>query len=386
MTSDLKKLTLHDLHVELGGKMVPFAGYEMPVQYPMGVMKEHLHVRAKAGLFDVSHMGQCFLKTTEVAHGSADAHEKVAKAIEQLVPGEIQKLKEGRMRYSVLLNDAGGVLDDLMITHMPGDDFQGWLYLVVNASMKSQDFALLQDKLGDIAELVIKDELALLALQGPSAVEVMAGFDDDFRTMPFMSSRVAQLGDVWCFVSRCGYTGEDGFEISVKHGDAEKLARALLAHEDVEPIGLGARDSLRLECGLCLYGHDMNPETSPVEANIEFAISKRRREEGDFPGAKRILAELKDGPKIRRVGIKPDGRAPAREHTEIQNLSGVKIGEITSGGFGPTAGGPVAMGYVEHCYQATGTKILLLVRGKEIPAEVVDMPVVPQNYYRKKKS
>ena len=382
---DIKRLPLHDLHVEFGGKMVPFAGYEMAVQYPMGVMKEHLHVREKAGLFDVSHMGQCFLKTREADHGSDGAHQKIAAAIETLVPGEIQKLGEGRMRYSVLLDENGGVLDDFMITHMPGEAHQGWLYLVVNAGVKAQGFALLKEKLNNVAELTIKTDLALLALQGPKAADILVSLGVDVAEMPFMSAKVAQLGDVWFFISRCGYTGEDGFEISVHDRDAEKIARALLDHADVELIGLGARDSLRLEAGLCLYGHDMSPATTPVEANIGFAIGKRRKVEGGFPGADKILAQLADGPSRMLVGIEPEGRAPAREGTQIQNLEGQKIGEVTSGGFGPTYGGPVAMGYVEAGFSEAGTKVQLIVRGKAMPAQVSEMPFVPKRFYRGKK-
>ncbi|MCI5043856.1 MAG: glycine cleavage system aminomethyltransferase GcvT [Aquisalinus sp.] len=383
-TKNLKKLPLHDLHQELGGKMVPFAGYEMPVQYPLGVMKEHLHVREKAGLFDVSHMGQCFLKTREVEHGSSEAHKKVAAAIETLVPGEIRKLAEGRIRYSLLLNDQGGIEDDLMITHMPGENYQGWLYLVVNAAVKEQDFALLQNKLGDVADLDVKTDLALLALQGPKAANILTSLGVDVAEMPFMSAKVAQLDDIWFFISRCGYTGEDGFEISVHDHQAETVARKLLAHEDVEPIGLGARDSLRLEAGLCLYGHDMTAQETPVEANLTFAIGKRRREEGGFPGAEKIFSQLADKPDKLRVGIKPTGRAPAREGTEIQSKDGVKIGEVTSGGFGPTFEAPVAMGYVKKGCSVTGTEVQLIIRGKSVPAVVADMPFVPQRYYRGK--
>jgi aminomethyltransferase len=384
-TEKLHRLPLHDLHVELGGKMVPFAGYEMPVQYPLGVMKEHLHVREKAGLFDVSHMGQCFVKTKEAEHGSDEAHQKVAAAIEKIVPGEIQKLGRGRIRYSAFLNEKGGVLDDLMITHMPDDPHQGWLYLVVNGAVKEQDYKFLEEQLGDVAKITVKRDLALLALQGPAAADVLVSLGVDVAEMPFMSAKVAQLGEVWFFISRCGYTGEDGFEISVHDHEAEKVARALLAHADVEPIGLGARDSLRLEAGLCLYGHDMTPETTPVEADITFAIGKRRREEGGFLGAETVLAQLNDGPQTLRVGIKPEGRAPAREGTEIQDMDGGKIGQVTSGGFGPTFGGPVAMGYVSADHAAIGTKVQLIVRGKAMPAEIVEMPFVTKRFYRGKK-
>ena len=377
----LHHLPLHDLHVSLEGKMVPFAGYEMPVQYPMGVMKEHLHVREKAGLFDVSHMGQAWLSLKQGV-GEEGAHEKIAAAIETIVPGEIQKLGAGRVRYSVLLNDAGGVLDDLMITRPSSPNQQGRLFLVVNAAMKQADFLYLAERLGDVADLTILSDRALLALQGPLAAAVLEEKIKTVSTMGFMTMRDMEWAQTSLIVSRCGYTGEDGYELSVSADRADAIARALLADERVQPIGLGARDSLRLEAGLCLYGHDMTADNSPVEANISFAIGKRRRSEGGFAGAERILRELAQGPKILRVGLRPDGRAPAREGTEIQSLDGETIGTITSGGFGPTIGGPIAMGYVDANYAESGTKLNLIVRGKPVPARVCPMPFVPQRYYR----
>lgn len=382
MGNDLKTTPLNALHKELGGKMVAFAGYEMPVQYPLGVMKEHLHTREKAGLFDVSHMGQAFLITTEAEKGSDGAHEKVAAAMETLVPGEITKLKHGGMRYSVLLNDDGGVLDDLMIARAALPEGDGLLFLVVNAACKDDDFRLIEDKLGDVTALQKLEDRALLALQGPAAARVVDDLIPGSATQKFMSMRPVMWGDVGLLVSRCGYTGEDGFEISVPNDQAERLARALLAHDDVEPIGLGARDSLRLEAGLCLYGHDMTPETTPVEGNITFAIGKRRRTEKGFPGADKILGQLGDGPARLRVGILPEGRAPAREGAEIQSTDGKNIGTVTSGGFGPSLCAPVAMGYVDAAYAKTGMEIRLIVRGKPLPARIADMPFVPQRYYR----
>lgn len=382
MAEELKKTPLHALHLELGAKMVPFAGYEMPVQYPAGVLKEHLQVRERAGLFDVSHMGQAFLKTREAEHGAAGAHEAAAAAIETLVPGEIEKLKPGRIRYSVLLNDEGGILDDLMITRHPHPDFQGVLFLVVNAAVKDRDFALFREKLGARAELEVSEGAALLALQGPKAAEVLAKHVGFAVEMPFMSMQGGEIDGACVLVSRCGYTGEDGFEISCAPDDAERIARLLLADDDVEPIGLGARDSLRLEAGLCLYGHDMDEATTPVEANLSFTLGKRRREGGGFPGAEKILKQHTDGPAKLRVGLKPEGRAPAREGVEIQSLEGAPIGRVTSGGFGPTAEAPVAMGYVDAAHAETGTRVQLIIRGKPQPAEVVDMPVVPHRYYR----
>ncbi|MEE4211326.1 MAG: glycine cleavage system aminomethyltransferase GcvT [Parvularcula sp.] len=377
MTSEASKLLpLDALHRELGGKMVPFAGYSMPVQYPMGVKEEHLWTREKAGLFDVSHMGQAILS---VERGN---HEDVARLIEELVPGEIVGLKPGRIRYTLLMADDGGVLDDLMITRLPerrSDDAE--LFLVVNAAVKNEDYAYIEARLKGRAKLSVLDR-SLLALQGPEAVDVIAALDPAAREMPFMSMRHTQLAGCAVTLSRCGYTGEDGFEISVANTDAETLARRLLAHDDVAPIGLGARDSLRLEAGLCLYGHDMDPKTSPVSANLVFALGKRRREEGGFAGAERVLKELNDGCGEIRVGIKPSGRAPAREGTEVKTESGDVIGRITSGGFGPTIGGPIAMGYVERSHAGEGTKVHLDIRGKMHPAEIVRLPFIEPRYYR----
>ena len=378
----LKRTALYGLHLSLGAKMVEFAGYSMPVQYPDGVLKEHVHTREKAGLFDVSHMGQAFLKSARVGLGKDDAHDDVAEAMETLVPGEIKKLKKGGLRYSVLLNDKGGILDDLMITRPARDDKQGLLFLVVNAATKEQDFSHINSKLAGRATLEIADDRSLLALQGPKAGAVVETLLPGAGEQTFMTMRPYDWNGVYLIVSRCGYTGEDGFEISVPNENAEALAKELLSHSDVAPIGLGARDSLRLEAGLCLYGHDIGRETTPVEGNIAFAIGKRRRQNGGFPGAETILKELAEGPKRLRVGIKPEGRAPAREGTEIQSADGAVVGMVTSGGFGPTVGGPVAMGYVDADCAGTGTKLNLVVRGKTLPAEIVDMPFVPHRYYR----
>ncbi|MEO0673789.1 MAG: glycine cleavage system aminomethyltransferase GcvT [Pseudomonadota bacterium] len=386
LETPLKTTPLHGLHLRLGAKMVPFAGYDMPVQYPAGVLKEHQHTRRAAGLFDVSHMGQAMLETTQMPVGTPEAHGAIADALETLVPGEIRKLKPGRLRYSALLNEAGGILDDLMITRPAMAQGDGKLFLVVNAACKDNDFAVIEAALAGRATLTRLDDRALLALQGPKAAGVIAALFPQTDGQAFMSMTPI-MGDidgaqVPLLVSRCGYTGEDGFEISVPNEHAEGLASRLLDHPEVMPIGLGARDSLRLEAGLCLYGHDIDETTSPVEGNIAFAIGKRRRAEGGFPGADRILAELAGGPARLRVGLKPAGRAPVREGTVVQTAEGKEIGKVTSGTFGPTAGGPVAMAYIDHAHSADGTALTAIVRGKPVPVTVAAMPFVPQNYYR----
>lgn len=376
--SDNLKTAIYDLHVELGAKIVPFAGYDMPVQYPLGVLGEHNHTRQKAGLFDVSHMGQAILTAT-------DKSTNIAALFETLVPGLLLSLKEGRMRYSMFMADDGGILDDLMITRLANneDGFER-LFLVVNAGCKDADFAHINAKLAGKATLEILDR-ALVALQGPKAAEVLERLIPDVATQPFMSMSFAQLDGHDLIISRCGYTGEDGYEISITNDYAIEFCKTLLAHDEVEAIGLGARDSLRLEVGLCLYGHDIDTTTNPVEADLMWAIGKRRREEGGFPGADIVKLQLANGAKRKRVGILPEGRAPAREHTEIYSKSGDKIGEITSGGFGPTFGGPVAMGYVTTEFAEIGTEVDLMVRGKPRSAKIAAMPFVPQNYYRNNK-
>ncbi len=363
----LKTVPLDALHRELGARMVPFAGYDMPVQYKDGIIAEHTHCRDHAALFDVSHMGQAFLKGPDV-----DA------ALETIVPGSYRELKPGRQRYTVLTNEAGGILDDLMVVKKDKDT----LFLVVNAACKDRDFAHIREALSGKAELEILDDRALLALQGPEAGKVMAHFTPAADAMVFMDAGPLDVGGIPCFVTRSGYSGEDGFEISVAADQADKLARHFLEMPQVKPAGLGARDSLRLEAGLPLYGSDIDETTSPVEAGLPFAVGKRRREEGGFPGADTILAHFKDGTARKRVGIQPEGRAPARAHTEIQDGEGKTIGEITSGGFGPTVGGPIAMGYVDAAFAAAGTPLTLIVRGKPIEARVVDLPFVEQRYKR----
>lgn len=373
--TNLKKTPLFDLHEELGGKIVPFAGYALPVQYPDGIMKEHSFCRESAGLFDVSHMGQAFV------HGAPGADP--AKALEKLMPSALAALGPGKMRYTVLLNDEGGIIDDLIVTRT--HDAEGTLFVVVNAATKDIDFDRLEDALGDDIRLEPLEDRALLALQGPKAVDVLADLAPDVKDLYFMEATSVTLEGVVCWVSRAGYTGEDGFEISIPADEAPALARRLLRDDRVKPIGLGARDSLRLEAGLCLSGHDFNETRTPVEANLTFAMQKARREAADFVGANRILAELAAGPKQKLVGIKPDGRAPAREGAEIADDTGSIIGVITSGGFGPTVGGPVALGYVDTAFAAEGSKLTLVVRGKGHLATVVRPPFTPQRYIRRPK-
>jgi aminomethyltransferase len=362
--ADLKITPLHQLHVGLGAKMVPFAGYDMPVQYPAGVKTEHLHSRAKAGLFDVSHMGQVRLTGDDVA----------AK-LEALVPGNLKSLKTGAMRYTLFTNEAGGILDDLIVTNVGR-----YLFVVVNAACKDQDISHMRDNLD--CDLEVLDDRALLALQGPAAEAVLSVLAPGVADLSFMTAGAFELLGAECFISRSGYSGEDGYEISIPNDSAIEIAEILLDHVDVEPIGLGARDSLRLEAGLCLYGHDLGPDTTPVEAALEWVIGKRRREEGGFPGADVILKQLVEGAPRRRVGIKPEGRAPARDGTEIVGSDDNKLGEITSGSFGPSVEGPVAMGYVETGTSAVDTSVNVIVRGKRLPAKVAALPFIKANYKR----
>jgi aminomethyltransferase len=373
----LARTPLYELHLELGAKMVPFAGYEMPVQYPMGILGEHLHTRDRAGLFDVSHMGQAFLLGPD--------RETVAAALEALVPGDILGLAPGRQRYTQLLNDEGGIIDDLMVIQPAAAADDGRLMLIVNAARKKADFAHMRERLPSGVRLKIAEDRALIALQGPAAESALAASCPAAATLTFMAAMSARFDGVECLVSRSGYTGEDGFEMSLAADDAVRVARTLLSHPDVAPVGLGARDSLRLEAGLCLYGHDIDETTSPVEANLSWSIGKRRREQGGFPGAARILRELAEGPSRLRVGILPLERAPAREGTEIVAKDGEPIGEITSGGFGPTFGGPVAMGYVASPHAVIGAEVGVMVREARRPARVAEMPFVPHRYLRKPK-
>ncbi len=365
-TDSVLETPLAGLHRELGGRMVPFAGYAMPVQYPAGIMAEHLHCRSAASLFDVSHMGQAEL----VGEGAA-------AALERATPADVQVLKPGRQKYGLLTLDDGGILDDFMVANL-GDR----LFLVVNASRKHLDFPRIESLLPAGVTLKPLPDRALLALQGPGAVAAISTLAPGIAELGFMGVGSFTIAGVPALVSRSGYTGEDGVEVSVAAEDAERFARALLALPGVLPAGLGARDSLRLEAGLCLYGNDIDETTSPVEAALTWTIGKRRRMAGDFPGAARVAQELADGTKRLRVGIRPDGRQPARGHTPIHAPGGAPIGEITSGGFGPSLNGPMTMGYVARDHAADGTALELMVRGKPLAARVAPMPFIPHRYAR----
>jgi aminomethyltransferase len=361
-----RRTPLHALHLELGARMVDFAGWALPVQYPAGIMAEHRQCREAAALFDVSHMGQVLV------HGDG-----AAEAFEALVPGNVTGLGQDRLRYTLLTNEHGGVLDDLIVGRI-----KGGLAVVVNAACREADLAHLRGALEPAHRVEELADRALLALQGPAAAAVMARLAPPAAELRFMQSAELGIGDHGCRIARSGYTGEDGFEISVAAEDAAPLARLLLDQPEVGPAGLGARDSLRLEAGLCLYGHELSPEISPIEAGLAWTIAKRRREEGGFPGAEAILRQLREGPARKLVGIRPDGRAPARENAEIQDTAGRPIGFVTSGGFGPTLGGPIAMGYVASAHAEPDTPLVLIVRGKPHPAHVVEMPLVPHHYAR----
>jgi aminomethyltransferase len=365
-TAALGRTPLYELHRARGAKMVPFAGYEMPVQYPTGIIAEHLHTRAHAGLFDVSHMGQIRV------HGA-----EAALALEALVPGDLQGLMPRQMRYTLLLNDKGGILDDLMATRL-----EDGLMLVVNAACKDADLAHLQSQLGRAVTIEPHFERALLALQGPAAAAVLKRFAPGVERMPFMTSAELSIAGTPCSVTRSGYTGEDGFEISVAAEQAAAIAERLLGEPEVMPIGLGARDTLRLEAGLCLYGHDIDETTTPIESGLAWTIGKRRRAEGGFPGAAIILRQLAEGVARKRVGIRPDGRAPAREGTVITDPAGNRVGTVTSGGFGPSVGAPIAMGYVDATHSANGSALSLIIRDVPRPAHVARLPFVPTRYYR----
>lgn len=375
--SELKRTPLHALHVASGGKMVPFAGYDMPVQYGTGVLREHLHTRTSAGLFDVSHMGQIALRP------KSGKLEDAALALERLVPQDILAVAPGRQRYAQFTSQSGGILDDLMVAN-----FGDYLFLVVNAACKAEDEAHLRARLSDVCVIEPLPDRALIALQGPRAESVLAKFCAEVPAMRFMDAGPRRVGGVECFVSRSGYTGEDGFEISVPAEAAERLAKDLLAESDVLPVGLGARDSLRLEAGLCLYGHDIDTSTTPVEGALEWSIQKSRRNggirAGGFPGAGLILAQLEQGAPRRRVGFRPEGRAPVREGAPLfaDAASSEPIGAVTSGGFGPSLNAPVAMGYLPSSKAAPGGLVFAELRGQRLPLRIAPMPFVPNTYRR----
>ncbi len=363
-STELHRTPLHALHKALGGKLVPFAGYEMPVCYNAGILAEHRHTRSQASLFDVSHMGQIRLFGP-----GADT------ALERLVPGEIRALKPGRMRYTLFTNESGGVLDDLMVLRRADD-----LFLIVNAACKEQDFAHLRRHLGSGVTAEFLGDCALLALQGPAAARVLARHAAGVEALRFLSGTATTIAGIDMLITRSGYTGEDGFEISLAADRAEELARALLNEPEVELAGLGARDSLRLEAGLCLYGRDLDPETTPVEAGLAWVLGKRRLAEGGFPGANAIRRQLAEGPGRCRVGLLPDGRAPVRDGSAIEDQAGGALGRVTSGGFSPTLGRPIAMGYVGATQAAAGTPVQFLVREKHLPGRVAALPFVPHRY------
>ena len=364
---DIQKTPLDALHRKLGAKMVPFAGFDMPLQYTGGIIAEHLHTRSKAALFDVSHMGQAIL-----------AGDDPAAALERLVPGDIRQLPVGKILYTMLTNDQGGIIDDLMVTNHITH-----LHLVVNAACKEKDFAHIRGRLAGSDTLEERTDRALLALQGPDAAQVLARIAPACRHLLFMTAEPLTLAGVPCLVSRAGYTGEDGFEISVPNEEAENLAGMLLDEPEVQPIGLGARDTLRLEAGLCLYGNDIDETTTPIEAALAWSISKRRRAEGGFPGADVIIRQIAEGPGRKRVGLRLEGKAPVRAHSQITDPAGEVIGEVTSGGYGPTLGAPVAMGYVTGAHAQPETPVNLIVRGKPLAGRVAALPFAEHRYVKR---
>jgi aminomethyltransferase len=366
----LSRTPLYDLHRELGAKIVPFAGYEMPVQYPTGIIKEHVHTRTQAGLFDVSHMGQVHLRGP-----------KAVSAFEKLVPLDVQGLRPQQQHLNVFTNEQGGIIDDLMVAN-----YVDHLYVVVNAACKKNDIAHMHRHLDGVCQVKEITDRALLALQGPKAAEVLARLAPETSKLFFMTGAWVKLMGVSCQVSRSGYTGEDGFEIAVPEAEAMKLARKLLSFPEVAPIGLGARDSLRLESGMCLYGHDIDTTTSPVEANLLWLLSKSRRADGARPGgylgAEVVLKHLKEGVKRKRVGLRAQARVPVRDGAELKDAGGKVVGKVTSGSFGPTVGAPVAQGYVPTGLDTPGSRLTAQVRSNVVPMEVVKMPFVPTHYHR----
>lgn len=376
----LKTVVLNDEHIKHGGRMVPFGGYSLPVQYPTGIITEHKWTREHAGLFDVSHMGPSFLVLEGTPETPEAGHEAAAALIEPLIVGDIRNLKPGQLRYTLLLNEEGGTRDDLMVGRSPL--FGGSLYVIVNAGTKEGDWAHIESHLGGKATLTRADNGALLALQGPEAVAVLDAIVPGVANLTFMHYGPFDWGGTRLIISRSGYTGEDGFEILCDAAFATKLWNAILVDERVKPIGLGARDSLRLEAGLPLYGHDLDDTVSPIEAGLNFAVSKRRREAGDFPGASRIMGELAGNLSRIRVGLFVEG-APAREGATIVDEQGVAVGRVTSGGFAPSLSRAIALGFVDPRHAAPGTKLKVAVRDRLQPAEVTTLPFVPHRYVRK---
>jgi len=383
-SDDPKHVILNDRHEALGGRMVPFSGYMLPVQYADGIIEEHKWTRAHAGLFDVSHMGPAFVRAEGTAGPDDEDHAEIASLIEPLISGDIAGLKRGRMRYTLLLNDDGGILDDLMIARPHDPNWSGTLYLVSNAGRKEEDFALIEKTLDGKGTLTRSDDDALLALQGPEAVTALQSLVPGVADLDFMSYRTFHWGETMLVVSRSGYTGEDGFEILVPKQDAPAFWDALVEDERVRPAGLGARDSLRLEAGLPLYGHDLDETTSPIEAGLGFAVSKRRREAADFPGAKRILKEREGKIERVRVGLFVEG-APAREGADIVDGAGEVVGVVTSGVYSPTLSRAIAIGFVPPALSEIGNELGVVVRGRTRVAEVTKTPFVPHRYVRKNK-
>lgn len=379
---NLKKTVLFAQHEAAGGRIVPFGGYALPVQYPSGIIGEHKWTREHAGLFDVSHMGPCTVTLADPTGDPEADHAAVAALVEPLVCGNIAGLKPGQVRYTLMLNETGGTLDDLMVARAPRIEHSGTLYIVVNAGTKEADFARIEAALGGKALFKRVDDGALLALQGPEAVAVISDLVPEATELSFMTYGVFGWQDAHLKIARAGYTGEDGFEILCPAKHAVSLWEALSGDDRVQPIGLGARDSLRLEAGLPLYGHDLDETVSPIEAGLNFAVSKRRREAADFPGAQRILAEISDGPARLRVGLLVDG-APAREGAAILDPGGAEIGTVTSGGFAPSLGRAIALGFVPPAHAASGSQLQVSVRGRAQTATVTELPFVPHRYVRK---
>lgn len=358
-----RRTALYTLHMELGAKMVPFAGYQMPLQYRRGIIHEHLHTRSHAGFFDISHMGQIYI-----------SGETATQELENLTPSNITDLKPGRQQYTVFTNEAGGIIDDLIITNIDSRFF-----IVVNASCKEKDWTHLKSSLSDLCDIESLEHQSLFALQGPLSAEIMRKYSDAASSQSFMAACHTKIEGIPCLISRCGYTGEDGFEISVADDQANQLAEIFLAEEHVEPVGLGARDTLRIEAGLCLYGHELTESITPVEAKLEWIIKNRHIH---YPGADKIVRQLQHPPEIIRTGIKPEGKVPVRQHTEIINSEGTTVGQVTSGSFGPSVGHPVAMANIQSKEAFADNPLFAKIRNQQIPVYIVPLPFIPHRYHR----